>query len=127
MPQPLDVYLFRDPHFAADGDTLVCVAERTDIERFIPKDEVAWAFSGLAVYEPRDEGCLFSVFSALFRQRGTYIGVWGRKNTSRFRRFLRERGAELRIHREAPANLRLAYWATENERRRVRSLPTRAP
>ena len=25
MTDPLDVYVFRDPHFAPDGDTLVCM------------------------------------------------------------------------------------------------------
>ena len=94
------------------------------MERFIRKNEVARAFSGHAVYRRSERGGLFSLVSAIQRRR-TYVGVWGRKNTSRFRRFLRERGAELAIHREAPANLRLAYWTTGNERRRVRSLPHR--
>ena len=111
MAEPLDVYVFRDPHFAPDGDTLVCIAERAKMERFIPKTEVAWAFSGHAVYRRWPWK--------------TYVGVWGRKNASRLRRFLRERGAEVTIHRESPPHLRLAYWTTANERRRVRSLPTR--
>lgn len=119
MPDPLDVFVFRDPHFAPDGDTLVCIAERAEMERFIPKGEVESAFSGHAVYSRNERGGL------LLRRRRTYVGVWGRKNASRFRRFLRERGADLKIHRAAPANLRLAYWTTANERRRVRSLPPR--
>ena len=126
MTDPLDVYVFRDPHFAPDGDTLVCIAERAEMERFIPKDEVAWAFSGHAVYRCTERGCLIPLIMALLRRRSTYVGVWGRKNASRFRRFLRERGADLKIHREAPANLRLVYWTTANERRRIRSLPPRA-
>lgn len=126
MTDPLDVYVFRDPHFAPEGDTLVCIAERVEMERFIPKDEVAWAFSGCAIYRRSERGGLTSLVMALLLRRRTYVGVWGRKNTSRFRRFLRDRGAYLRIHREAPANLRLAYWTTASERRLVRSLPTRA-
>jgi hypothetical protein len=120
----LDVYIFRDPHFAPDGDTLVCVAERAKMERFIPKGEVAWAFSGHAVYRRGEQGRFLSFVSALLWRKRTYVGVWGRKNASRFRRFFRERGAELTIHRQAPANIRLAYWTTANERRRVRSLPS---
>ncbi len=111
MSDALDVYLFRDPHFAPDGDTIVCIAERTRMERFVAKKEVAWAFSGHAVYRRWPWK--------------TYVGVWGRKNASRFRRFLRERGAEVTIRREPPPNVRLAYWTTADERTRVRSLPAR--
>ena len=127
MAHTLDVYVFRDPHFAPDGDTLVCVAERAKMERFIGKNEVAWAFSGVAVYrrEGRTRSGILSLVSALVWRKRTYVGVWGRKNASRFRRFLRERGAELAIHRNAPSDIRLAYWTTANERRRVRSLPPR--
>ena len=127
MTRPLDVFVFRDPHFVPDGDTLVCIAERAEMERFIPKGEVAWAFSGHAVYRRSQRGGLLSLVTALLRRRRTYVGVWGRKNGSRFRRFLRERGAELKIHREAPGNLRLAYSTTANERKRVRSLLPRTP
>jgi hypothetical protein len=127
MADTLNVYVFRDPHFAPDGDTLVCVAERTQMERFIGKGEVAWAFSGHAVYRPkgRTKSGVLSFVSALLWRKHTYVGVWGRKNASRFRRFLRERGAEIEIHRQAPSDIRLAYWTTENERRKVRSLPPR--
>ena len=108
MADALDIYVFRDAHFAPGGDTIVCIAERHQTKRFLQKKEVAWAFSGYALY-----------WKWPWK---TYVGVWGRKNASRFRRFLRERGAEVRIHREAPPDLRLAYWSTANERRRVRSL-----
>ncbi|MFL6724989.1 MAG: hypothetical protein ACJ8FS_00560 [Sphingomicrobium sp.] len=123
MTDTLDVYVFRDPHFAPDGDTLVCIAERAEMERFIRKNEVAWAFSGHAVYRRGEQGGFMSLVSSLIRRRRTYVGVWGRKNTSRFRRFVRERGAQLAIHRQAPSDIRLAYWTTANERRRIRSLP----
>jgi hypothetical protein len=127
MADTLNVYVFRDPHFAPDGDTLVCVAERAEMERFIDKGEVAWVFSGHAVYRSkgRTKSRIFSFVSALIWRRHTYVGVWGRKNASRFRRFLRERGAEIEIHRHAPSDIRLAYWTTANERRKVRSLPQR--
>jgi hypothetical protein len=127
MADTLSVYVFRDPHFAPDGDTLVCVTERAKMERFIGKREVAWAFSGHAVYRPkgRTKSGILSFLSALLWRRHTYVGVWGRKNASRFRRFLRERGAEIEIHHHAPLDIRLAYWTTANERRKVRSLPPR--
>ena len=124
MANTLNVFVFRDAHFAPDGDTVVCVAERAQMERYIGKYEIEWAFSGHAVYRPegRMKSGILSLVSALFRRKQTYIGVWGRKNSSRFRRFLRERGAELEIHRHAPLDVRLVFSTTANERRGVRSL-----
>src|SRR4051812_41707332 len=109
MSDPLDVHVFRDPHFAPEGDTLICVVQRKQMERFISKREVSQAFSGYAVFRLRWPW-------------NTYIGVWGKRNTSRFRRFLRERGADIVIHRQAIPGLRMFYWATQNERNRVRTL-----
>jgi len=86
------------------------------------KEEVAHAFSGCATYRRWDVGRSWF----LRWMRRSYVGVWGKKNTSRFRRFLRERGAELVIHRSAPSHIRLAYFSTDNVRRRVRELPLRA-
>ncbi len=113
MSDTLDVYVFRDPRFAPDGDTILCIAERARMERFVTNKEVAWAFSGHAVYRRWPWKA--------------YVGAWGRKNASRFRRFLRERGAEVTIHREPPVKLRLAHWTTADERRRMRALPARQP
>lgn len=122
MNAPLDVYVFRDSHFAPSGDTVVCIAEQKQLEQFMTKDEVAHAFSGCATYRRWDVGR-----SWLLRWlRRNYVGVWGKKNAARFRRFLRERGAELAVHRTTPSHLRLAYYSTENARRRVRELPPRA-
>ena len=122
MKPALDVYVFRDEHFSPSGDTLVCIAEQRCLEQFMSKKEVAHAFSGCATYRRGDASR-----SWLLRWlRRNYVGVWGKKNTSRFRRFLQERGAELIIHRAAPSDTRLAYFSTEDERRRVRELPTRA-
>jgi hypothetical protein len=81
------------------------------MKRFVSKKEVSEAFGGCAVYR-----------RPLWT---TFVGVWGNRNGSRFRRFLRERGAELTIHNEAPADARLLYWATKNTRPRVRSLVKR--
>jgi hypothetical protein len=121
MKALLDVYVFRDPHFSPCGDTVVCVAEQRRLEQFMTKKEVAHAFSGCATYRRWDAGR-----SWLLRWlRRNYVGVWGKKNTARFRRFLRERGAALVIHRSAPSHIRLAYFCTENERRRVRDLSAR--
>lgn len=55
------------------------------------KDEVAKAFGGCPIYR-----------RSIWR---TYVSVWGERNGSRMRRFLRERGAELNIHKEAPPSV----------------------
>ena len=108
---PIEMYVFRDTAFAPDGDTLVCIALESVVIQFIPKDELSEAFSGYVTYQN-------------WPFKG-YLGVWGRRNASRLRRFLRERGAELIINRGKPDGAALGVYATGNERPRVRSLPPR--
>lgn len=112
MTEPLVIYIFRDPHFAPDGDTMVCVVERTGCERFLSKNEISSAFSGHVAFRR-------------WWPWQTFIGVYGRRNASRFRRFLRERGADLTILREMPSRALLVYWRTEGERKRIRTRPPR--
>jgi hypothetical protein len=50
MADTVAVYVFRDPHFAPHGDTLVCIAGRTEMERFVSTEETGCAFSGHTVY-----------------------------------------------------------------------------
>jgi hypothetical protein len=110
MTNKLDVYEFRGPQFSPEGDTIVCVVERGAMEKYISKAEVSDAFSGCAVYRLRWPW-------------NQYVGVWGKRNAARFRRFLEERGADVAIRREPVEGLKLFYWATRNERKRVRALP----
>jgi hypothetical protein len=126
------VYVFRDPHFAPSGDTLVCVAEQRFLERHMSKKEVAHTFSGCATYRQYVGSRLWSLVALLpflgllprwMPTSQSYVGVWGKRNVARFRRFLRERGAEVVISQGAPPHLRLAYFSTEGRRRRVRELP----
>ena len=51
-----------------------------------------------------------------------YVGVWGRKNCQRLRRFLRERGAEVALQRERPERLRRASYKTHGKRNKTRLL-----
>ena len=124
MPEPIDVYVFPQDQFEAAAQPIVCIANRAAIERYLTQREISRAFSGHAIY-CRGQGCLLPALVSLFWPGGTYIGVWGSRNASRFRRFLRERGAELVIHNEAPAGVHLTQWTTKGERRRVRSIPRR--
>ena len=107
MAAAVQIYLFRDS-FSAARDSMVCVAELEAMERFMSVDELERAFSGFASYHA---------------PAGCYVGVWGRRNGSRLRRFLRERGAALVLHRGKPENFERGTWATYAERARIRSLP----
>jgi hypothetical protein len=109
MTAPLHVYIFREAGFAPAGDTIVCIAKRSSLKRYISKDEIDKAFSGHVSYH-----------QPLWR---LYLGVWGRRNGERFRRFLRERGADLILHHEEPPLLTRTASVTRKARARVRTLP----
>jgi hypothetical protein len=111
MTGPLDVYIFREAGFAPAGDTVVCIARRAAVKPFMSKDEIDATFSGHVSYH-----------RPLWK---LYIGVWGRRNGSRFRRLLRERGAEVILHHEVPPLLTRTSSVTHKERARVRTLGKR--
>lgn len=107
--KPLTAYAFRDPNFSPDGDTHVCVVERGALSKFMRVKELSQTFSG-----------------AVFYRRGLftcYVGVWGRRNGKRLRRFLQERGATVMIKRAKPDRARLALWSTQKARTNLRQLP----
>lgn len=106
--KPLTAYAFRDPNFSPDGDTHVCVVERGALVSFMDVRELHRAFSG-----------------AVFYRRGLwtcYVGVWGRRNGKRLRRFLQERGATVVIERSRPERVRLSLWSTQKVRAAFRQL-----
>lgn len=110
---PLKVYSFRDSAFSPGGDTHVCVVEREALSALMSQKEVAAAFSGHVVYR-----------RGLFTR---YVGVWGRRNGKRLRRFLTERGATISIVRTRPTGARIAVFETRGKRERVRDIaPTPA-
>src|SRR5580693_7518745 len=96
MSNQLRVYLWRDSRFARNQDTVVSAAPRDAVVSiyggggFMGSDGVNAAFGGGAVFRNDDTGAC-------------YLGVWGARNASRFRRALRDRGgATLAIVREPP-------------------------
>ena len=106
--KPLTAYAFRDPDFSPGGDTHVCIVERGALVKFIGVREVQRAFSG-----------------AVFYRRGlwtSFVGVWGRRNGKRLRRFLQERGATVVIERGRPERTRLSLRSTQKARAAVRQL-----
>lgn len=84
------LYEFSWDWHTADGrsERLVCQGRRKFVEQFIPKAEFASLFGGYILSEGR--------FGTEF------LGVWSRKMCKRFRRILRERGAEFSLSTDAP-------------------------
>jgi hypothetical protein len=104
----LTTYSFQDTAFSPGGDTHVCIVEREALKAFMSQKEVAAAFSGHVVYR-----------RGLFIR---YVGVWGRRNGKRLRRFLSERGAKLTVIRGRPVGARLSLFETRASRERIRNL-----
>ncbi len=68
--------------FAIKGD-------RTWVEQYIKAEEFSDLFGGYATWRPPEVPTEM--------MRGEALGVWGKRNISRFRRILRERGAEFEV------------------------------
>ncbi|WP_421407334.1 hypothetical protein [Agrobacterium tumefaciens] len=100
------VYLFRSSGFAPSGDTVVCVA---------PLARVVAVYGDGGVV---GEGGLSSSFGgpAVFKNDASgerFIGVWGARNASRFRRELRAQ-MQIAVIKEAPV-ARLVFRGAEKE------------
>ena len=96
------VYEFREK-VLDDTSTLpdVIKASREVVEKFIPLAEFPALFGGYIRWRPPA--------TASEDMPGEAIGVWGRRNTSKFRRLLGERGAEVRrVKDEGPKQAHLA-------------------
>jgi len=76
-----------------------CQGRRLFIERFIPLREFAGLFGGY-VRSADSSG-------------DEFLGVWSHRTCQRFRRILRERGAQFELHRATPA-LRLKILSNSN-------------
>jgi hypothetical protein len=105
MQTPLDVYVFRDDHFAPAGSTVVCAADKNRVDALLGHAQVDATFSGAAIYTND-------------ATKQDFIGVWGARNAPKFRRLLREHGAEIVVHQSPPPNARLRYWNTHTTRKR---------
>lgn len=104
MPSALpaySIYVYRDPHFAPAGDTLITVAPLELINLVYGLGEgsrqaaLAAVFGGAAVFKDEDSGAF-------------YLGIWGKRNASRFRTAL-QRHADVAIVRAPPPG-RLLYF-----------------
>ena len=109
MARPIHLFEFSDAAFVVGSDAMVCIAPLSAVLPFMTLSELDEAFSGYASYR-----------QAPWMMR--YVGVWGRKNCQRFRRFLQERGADVVLRRERPKYIRLTSWKTHGKRNKVRLL-----
>lgn len=109
MAHQITAYEFTDAAFVVGSDAVVCVARLSELQSVMALGEIAEAFSGYTSYRQTP-------------WMTRYVGVWGRKNCQRLRRFLRERGAEITLVHERPARLRLGVYITHRSRAEVRSL-----
>ena len=109
MAKAVHLFEFTESAFVVGSDAVVCIAPLSTVLPFMTLAELDEAFSGYASYR-----------QAPWMKR--YIGVWGRKNCQRFRRFLRERGADVALRQERPNYLRLTSWVTHGKRNKVRLL-----
>jgi hypothetical protein len=101
------VYIFRHAAFSSAGDTIVCAAPRDLVISTYRRDGIngagglVTAFSGAALFRNEEAG-------------SSYLGVWGKRNASRFRTALRAH-AELNLIYAAPP-ARLVWYETRNAR-----------
>lgn len=109
MKQQVRAYEFAEPAFVVGSDPIVCIVPLSDVLPHMTISEIDNAFSGYVSYR-----------QAPWMKR--YVGVWGRKNCKRLRRYLRERGADIALQRQRPPYLRLTSYVTRGERKKIRSL-----
>jgi hypothetical protein len=83
------------------AERTTCQGPRSFVERFIRLPEFASLFGGHVL--SRDSS------------GQQFLGVWSRRTCQRFRRILRERGAEFKLSKDKPP-LRLAVLALEHPR-----------
>ena len=104
---PYPVFLFRSATFAPSGDTVISVAPLKAVVSVygnggvVGEGGVSSAFGGAAVFKNETTGECF-------------VGVWGARNASRFRRELRDH-IQILVIREA-LDARLVFWGAEKER-----------
>lgn len=81
--KPSEVYEYRNGYL---GNAVICDAERSWVERYLTLQDFNVSLGGYLLSFDDEAG-------------KAYLGVWGRRNAQRFRRILRELGAQIAIVR----------------------------
>lgn len=102
------VYVFRDAHLAPAGDTVAAAAALDFVVSIYGggglkgEEGLSTAFGGAAYFRNDASG-------------DSFLGVWGRRNASRFQSRLRQAAIDLTIlHQPPPA--RLTWYSTSDTR-----------
>ena len=114
----MKVYEFRKQLLhSTDTPPIIAKASREEVERLIQLREFEVLFGGYVLWAPPE--------NPTTEMRGDAIGVWGRRNVTRFRRVLRERGATVvRVLGEGPEQpVRLVKQDYRHARWFLRSQP----
>ena len=82
-----------------DGPTHFCIGPKAFVEAYFPSAELAETMGGWSTFARAVTG-------------ETWLGVWGARKASRFRRILRERGAVFALEHGLPRGIRRAVWVT---------------
>jgi hypothetical protein len=103
------VYVFRDPHFAPAGDTVIAAA---------PLDSVVRAFGGGGI---KNTDGLHAVFGGaiVFQEHAgaeCYLGVWGARKAAKFKATIKRHEQDVEIVESAPP-AKLAWYQTEAKRK----------
>jgi len=90
MREPQEIYQFKSRWYV-DGrsERIVVKASETWVFQFIPLEEFSVLFGGYARWH--------SPANPTKQMPSNGIGVWGRRNASKFRRILKERGASFTV------------------------------
>lgn len=75
------------PHAGGEEETHIVDAERPFVDSYIDRDEFAELFGGFLISEDLED------------PPKQYRGVWGKEKVRKFKRVLRERGAEFEVCR----------------------------
>ncbi len=102
------MYEFTEQRIAQGSPPLVCIAPVKELRHLIGVSEIDREFGGHISYRQ------LPWFTG-------YVGVWGARNCSRFRRLVREAGGEVIAKSERPKRSRVSAWLTKGTRPTRRS------
>ncbi len=103
MRPVVHMYEFTEQSLAKGSPPLVCIAAVKELRGLVGVSEIDGVFGGHISYRQ------LPWFTR-------YVGVWGARNCSRFRRLVRETGGEVIAISERPKGSRVSAWLTKGTR-----------
>ena len=82
------IYVYMSGYSGGRAEHPICLGRRPFVERFIPLQEIGGLFGGYLLCADASEV--------------EYLGVWSHRICQRFRRILRERGAQFEVSTKPP-------------------------